>query len=214
MQIWLSNTQKRGTRLRQTQEDLLVAEIRLIEATSDFETLTLENAQMLQTIEHKKREKAELEKQKSDLGDEYNILARQVNAMTEELSDEESAILQRYSACETVDQLEEEIDSVANQLGMLGEGNLHTVRQYQDRIQQIQRVEEKLAALGAELETTKARIKDIRDQWEPRLDELVAQVSDGFAHNFTQIGCAGQVGVYKDENDFERWSIQIQVRFR
>lgn len=203
-----------GTHLRQTQEDLLVAEIRLIEATSDLETLIQDNAQRLQTIEDKKREIAELEKNKSKFGKQYNVLARRVNAMTEELSEEETEIFQRYSACETMDPLNEEVDRVSTQLGMLGEGNLNTVRQYQDRIQQIQKVEEKLAALATELETTKARIKEIRDQWEPELDELVAQVSEGFAHNFSQIGCAGQVGVYKDENDFERWSIQIQVRFR
>ena len=30
--------------------------------------------------------------------------------------------------------------------------------------------------------------------WEPELDKLVKEISNAFAYNFEQIGCAGEVG--------------------
>ena len=57
-------------------------------------------------------------------------------------------------------------------------------------------------------------IDRIRAKWEPELDQLVALISDAFFHNFAQIGCAGQVGVHKDDEDFGQWAIRIEVKFR
>ena len=51
-------------------------------------------------------------------------------------------------------------------------------------------------------------------QWEPQLDELIAKISEAFADNFSKIQCAGEVVVYKDEEDFDQWAIQIKVKFR
>jgi len=56
-------------------------------------------------------------------------------------------------------------------------------------------------------------ITEIKDQWEPELDALVAQISEAFGENFAKIQCAGEVGVHKDD-DFEQWAIQIRVKFR
>ena len=44
-------------------------------------------------------------------------------------------------------------------------------------------------------------------------DALVGEISEAFAENFSKIQCAGEVGIYKDE-DFEHWAIQIKVKFR
>ena len=57
------------------------------------------------------------------------------------------------------------------------------------------------------------KIKEIRDVWEPKLDQLISEINDAFSYNFQQINCAGEVGVNKDV-DFDKWAIEIKVRFR
>ena len=84
---------------------------------------------------------------------------------------------------------------------------------FQDYTEQFKAAQEKLDNNTQQLEATRESIREIREQWEPELDAIVSKISDGFSHNFQKIKCAGQVGVYKDE-DFEKWAIQIQVRFR
>ena len=64
-----------------------------------------------------------------------------------------------------------------------------------------------------DLQKMEAKITRIRDQWEPRLDELIGKINDAFSYNFAQISCAGEVGVNKDE-DFDKWAIEIKVKFR
>ena len=66
---------------------------------------------------------------------------------------------------------------------------------------------------AAALKSLDNEIKEVKEQWEPQLDELISHISDAFADNFSKIQCAGEVGVHKDE-DFELWAIQIKVKFR
>ena len=54
----------------------------------------------------------------------------------------------------------------------------------------------------------------MRGRWEPELDGVIARISEAFADNFARIHCAGEVGIYKDPDDFERWAVQIKVKFR
>jgi chromosome segregation ATPase len=96
----------------------------------------------------------------------------------------------------------------------MAEGNPGAIKAYEKREEEIVRTREKLEQCTAKLEDTKQKIVEIREQWEPELDTLIRKISDAFAHNFKQIGCAGEVEVYKDEEDFDNWSIQISVRFR
>jgi chromosome segregation ATPase len=109
--------------------------------------------------------------------------------------------------------LENEISATNSRLEMMADGNPQAIKAYENREREIQKVEESLANAAGKLENTRTRITDIREQWEPELDSIVSAISDGFAHNFNRIGCAGQVSVKKDE-DFDKWSIQIEVSFR
>jgi chromosome segregation ATPase len=134
------------------------------------------------------------------------------NAIIGLLSPEENDAIQEYTEY-TIDELSNEISAIDTRLSMMAEGNPNAIKAYEKREQDIKTAQEKLENRAYDLEATRAKITEIREQWEPELDKLVSKISDGFSHNFDMIGCAGQVGVYKDE-DFEKWSIQIQVRFR
>jgi len=148
------------------------------------------------------------------LREEYKRMLGQVQLSIEELSQAEKDMVGEYSALPDLAALQQEIETVAARLEMMVEGNPGLIRAFEKRKDDILKTQEKLGEHAANLEDAKEKIVEIRQQWEPQLDALISKISDAFAHNFEQIGCAGEVSVYKDEEDFDRWSIQISVRFR
>jgi chromosome segregation ATPase len=141
-------------------------------------------------------------------------MVNQAQRSLEDLSPEEKEMVIEYRALGSLDALEQEVQAVAARLDLMVEGNPGLIRTFEKRKDEIAKTEEKVNEHTANLESAKSKIVEIREQWEPELDALISKISDAFAHNFEQIGCAGEVSVYKDEEDFDRWSIQISVRFR
>jgi chromosome segregation ATPase len=131
-----------------------------------------------------------------------------------DLTPEEQAIVQEFKDLETIALLEDEIQSVSARLDMMSGGDGSVVKTYENREIQIQKTKDSLEKHVAALEEAQAKINEIKGPFVEQLDELIGKISNAFAHNFAQIGCAGEVSVYKDEDDFNAWSIQISVRFR
>ncbi|KAF3077840.1 Structural maintenance of chromosomes protein 5 [Orbilia oligospora] len=72
-------------------------------------------------------------------------------------------------------------------------------------------------AKKADLDKHQLKIKRVRNRWEPRIDQLVENISEAFSRSFEFIGCAGSVRIRKegkDGCDFENWAIEILVKFR
>lgn len=195
-------------------ESLLEAEIRLIEAKSEFHALHNENREILQKQQRKQAEIDQLHQQNETLRNEYKRMLRVTQNDLDSLSLEEKEMVQEYRNLPNLEALEQEVAAVAARLEMMAPGNSGVLKQYQKRAEDIEKTREKLEDHMVNLEDTRMKITEIREQWEPELDALMAKISDAFAHNFQQIGCAGEVRVYKDEEDFDNWSIQISVRFR
>jgi chromosome segregation ATPase len=202
------------TQLRTFLESLVEAELRLIEARSELNALKIENREILEKLQRKETEVQQLDQRRRTMNMEYNQLLRVVQQDVDSLADDERAIMEEYRELPSLEALEQEVEAVAARLEMMAEGNPGAIRAYEKREEEIEKTREKLQQHSTTLEETKERINDIRQQWEPELDALIAKISDAFAHNFEQIGCAGQVAVYKDEEDFDNWSVQISVRFR
>jgi structural maintenance of chromosomes protein 5 len=189
------------------------ASVRLIEADSELATLKEEHEHILTQLGEQKQAVQTLSAKLRAVTREHNDLCARHQAVLNSLTEEEREIIEEYQHLQTIQELTTEIETTQNHLGLLGEGNPHAIHAYQKREQDIETTEAKLAKLAEDLQTTHQKIEDIKSRWEPELEALVEKISEGFSHNFQQIGCAGQVGIYKDE-DFENWSIQIQVRFR
>lgn len=119
-----------------------------------------------------------------------------------------------FKDLESIALLEDEIQSVSARLDMMSGGDGSVVKTYENREMLIQKTKDHLEKLVAALAEAQAEIDAIKAPFVHQLDALIAKISDAFAHNFAQIGCAGEVSVYKDEDDFNAWSIQISVRFR
>lgn len=133
-----------------------------------------------------------------------------INACTPE----EKELVVSFKDLPSVADLEDEIQSVNARLEMMSGGSAQAVRTFENREEQIRKTKDSLEKHIADLEIAQTTIKEIRDPFETELDELITRISEAFAHNFEQIGCAGEVTVYKDDDDFNAWAIQISVRFR
>jgi chromosome segregation ATPase len=190
------------------------AEIRFIEAKSELNSLIEENSAMLQKQRANAAAIDEMEKRDRALRKVYEEKRTELQQDIQTLTEQERDIVMEYRELPSLDALDEEIQAVNASLGLMTEGNPGAIKAYEKREEDMARTREKLEQYTSSLEETKEQIIEIRQQWEPKLDALIRKISDAFAHNFSKIGCAGEVEVYKDEEDFDNWSIQISVRFR
>lgn len=184
-----------------------------MEAVSEVKGFETENASILRNIEQKQAEINHLEQQRKEKTAQHGGLLKTAQRLIRDLTESEKEMVKEFSELPSLEALENEITAVHARLELMAEGNPDAIRAFENREQRIHAVQESLEKVGEQLGETQERIKEIRGRWEPELDHLVSKISEEFSNNFQQIGCAGQVGVGKDE-DFENWSIQIQVRFR
>ena len=124
----------------------------------------------------------------------------------------------------TVDALEGQLEEEENSLRINNQQNaVGVLEAYERRAQEIQDIETRMAERQTQIDEKAAQIAKYRSLWEPRLNNLIARVSEAFGNAFRSIGCVGEVLLSKsadpDRNDqptddFEMWSIRIMVKFR
>ena len=200
--------------LRLAHNSLLEAEIALVEATSDHSTLDERNSAVNQELREKREQLDNFDRECSDA---RSIAERMFKKVTEILKrDDEQAIrefLQTLPPEQTMEELESEVESEKARLELMHEGNGNTIREFEQRKKRIDALASRLSETKDALADLDRGIDTLRSQWEPELDRLVQKISDSFSYNMEQISCAGEVGIWKDE-DFEQWTIQIRVKFR
>ncbi|OCL06970.1 P-loop containing nucleoside triphosphate hydrolase protein [Glonium stellatum] len=199
--------------LRKVHTDLLEAEVRLIEASSEADVLAEENSRVQAMLSQCRREVHEIEQEYARLHNDAKALLDESRRIFQTRTEEEEAIHTELGGNLTITELNSEIESVTTRLDLMSDGNPNAIREFEKRARDIEAMQKKLDELNGNLVHVQEEIDLVRAQWEPQLDVLVSQISDGFSKNFEKIGCAGQVSVHKDE-DFDQWAIQIQVRFR
>lgn len=190
------------------------AEIMLIEASSDVGILVQRNSSVKELLQNKQREVDEINREKlAAAADAQRLLQDCRNLMT--TADEiTAAFFQTLPEGQSSEELEVEIESERARLELMHEGNGGVIREFEQRQKQIDSLKAKLEEINHSLGEFDEKIKELRDKWEPELDQLVGKISDSFSFNMQQISCAGEVAVFKDEDDFDQWAIQIRVKFR
>ena len=186
----------------------------LIEAKSDVEVLTERNSAVKHELETKSREVDELGKAHEHANGEVKKLVDGVKKVLANVDEATKEFLGRRSKDETLEELDIEIESENARLELMHEGNGGVIREFEQRQKKIDGLRARLEEVQNALTEVDTAIKDAREQWEPKLDKLIKRISESFAYNMKQISCAGEVGVYKDEEDFDQWAIQIRVKFR
>ncbi|KAI9817554.1 MAG: Structural maintenance of chromosomes protein 5 [Pycnora praestabilis] len=201
--------------LRIAHFDLLHVESIQIEATSELETLTERNRAVKDMLEAKRREADEIARETDSISKVAKRLLEECKEVLagNENKDEQRTFFDTLPENQTPEDLEIEIESEKARLELVHEGNPRAIQEFEERQKKIDRLMERVGEVEQKLADLEHGITEVREKWEPELDKLVKNISDAFSHSFSKIGCAGQVGVHKDE-DFDQWSIQIQVKFR
>ena len=202
--------------LRIAHGELHEAEVMLIEARSDVETLIERNSTVKQHLDSKQSEVDDLSKAHETVYAEVRKLLAACERLFDPSNDDErmKEFMRALPRDQTPEELAAEIDSEYARLELMHEGNDGVIREYEQRQKKIDGLKSRLEDVQSALEELDGKIKDAREQWEPQLDKLVKRISESFAYNMKQINCAGEVSVYKDEQDFDQWAIQILVKFR
>ncbi|TVY83050.1 Structural maintenance of chromosomes protein [Lachnellula suecica] len=202
------------SQIRTCHEELLEAEIRLIEAKSDHASLNDRNAGIGQRLAEEEQNVATAEQESARVRE---IAARALEVCKEIQGDPANADyvarFQKVDENETVERLESEIAAEEAKLEFIHANNPNAIRDFEKRQVDIDKLKEKISDAEERLESIGGKITTIRGKWEPALDSLISEISDAFSYNFEQIGCAGEVSIHKDE-DFDLWAIQIKVKFR
>jgi chromosome segregation ATPase len=189
------------------------AEIRRIEANSELDGYKADNHEIELSLAGKEAEVRDWAMRHTAKRAEHKHQHTIAKGLLRNTSTVEKEEIKRWSELPTLQDLDDKITEITARLNLMAEGNPDAIKAYEKREQEIQAHGLKLQGIVERLETIYADITFIREQWEPQLDALVAKISDGFSNNFEKIGCAGQVCVYKDD-EFEKWAIQVMVRFR
>ncbi len=186
----------------------------LIEASSDLAILMERNSAVKNTLQAKRKEVDELTREAEAASAEARRL---LDVCKELMANADAALTAFFSKLpegQSIEQLELEIESEQARLELMHEGNGGVIREYEQRQKRIDLLKAKLEEINHGLGELGGQIKEKRDRWEPELDNLVAKISNSFSFNMKQISCAGEVGIFKDEDDFDQWAIQIRVKFR
>lgn len=187
-------------------------EIMAIEAKSDVEQLEAQHKDEQQALAARQQELDQATQLTAELLERGKRLQDHCKELSAALTEQESDFLETVSTW-LPPQLDTEIQATQAELESIHGGNENIIREFEHRAKKIEEKRASLQGLESSLAKLADKIRDVRSEWEPRLDQLVAEISDAFAENFSQIQCAGEVGIDKHE-DFEQWKIQIKVKFR
>ncbi|KAL9099330.1 MAG: hypothetical protein Q9163_005158 [Psora crenata] len=199
--------------LRVAHNSLYEAQIMSIEAASDLSILAERNRSVRDLLASKEKEVKEVVRDIETLNaiaskflEEVQDIMRRIDGTTQEF-------FKSLPAEQTLEEFDSEIASEKARLELMHEGNGNTIREFELRKRKIEKLTTNLSEMRAGLADLDTGIDALRNKWEPELDRLVKNISDSFSFNMEQISCAGEVGIWKDE-DFDQWAIQIRVKFR
>jgi chromosome segregation ATPase len=181
-----------------------------MEADSEVGILKAKNSEITQQLEDGKRS---LQQIAAELDEQRNIAAEARTEALEILTEENTEELREKAEGKTVEDIDQAVQVEKAKLEVIHANNPAALEEYERYAARIERERANQARHEAKMAELNEQIHSIKSQWEPRLDQLVSQINDAFSYNFEQISCAGEVGVHKDD-DFEKWAIEIRVKFR
>ena len=199
--------------LRERYAQLLEMQVMSIEATSDHEVLNARDQDVRERLKAKEEENKEASDTHQTMREEATKFLDVCKAVLETFGAEQRAFVTALGAGMTLEVLANDIQAEKARLELMHEGNGSIIRDFEQRAKKIEAATSKLDEYKAAKTELDQVVSARQLEWEPKLDELVGQISEAFSFNMQQINCAGEVGVWKDE-DFDLWAIQIKVKFR
>lgn len=195
--------------MRTVHKAWLEASVRLIEASSDVHGLQRRASAIVQQrdAEEKKLEEA------AAAHSRYHKAASELRTEIGELRARFGDEFTRIAGDRTPEEVRHQLAADEEQLGMISAVQPGTLERYEEVVAAIAKLERQMEKSREKMGEVTGDIEELRARWEPKVDELVAKVTEAFSYNFEKIGCAGEVRLHKDE-DFEKWALHVMVSYR
>ncbi|RDW92462.1 hypothetical protein BP5796_01856 [Coleophoma crateriformis] len=202
------------SKIRDHHESVLEAEVMFIEAHSDFEVLKEKNRENMERLGREKEVTKQAHEESMIQKEKATKLLKLVENMMRDANEQgTSDYYSEMANTKTVEDVQNELAAEEAKLQLTHVGNPNAIQDFERRQETLEKLSTDVAATDHQLNRIDRKITTIREQWEPGLDSVVAEISEAFSYNFERIGCQGEVGVLKDE-DFNNWAIEIKVKFR
>lgn len=207
----LRHAEKLST-LRDTCYGVIDAQVRQVEAKSDFEGLKAKNAHMADILVTKQDNLRQLQEGMRVQKIEGEQALEAAQNVAEEGS-ERSEMLHGLAHNKTLEGLDNEAAAEKAKLDLTRVVDASVLDAFRKRGREMEQLKAAMSTHEQRHGDMSGQIAEVRGKWEPQLDELIGRINDAFSYNFEQINCAGEVSVHKDD-DFDKWAIEIRVKFR
>ncbi|CCX07769.1 Similar to Structural maintenance of chromosomes protein 5; acc. no. O13710 [Pyronema omphalodes CBS 100304] len=191
-----------------------ILKARFLEASSDEKHLQARNEHIIQSIDQLQKTVKIARDEFADLKDKASKYKDLMVKALDDATEAEREEIQNLPKDKTVEDVDEELDTANAHLDLFHDRNPNALKQYDERKASIQQLEAKIEALQDELAERDAAIDEVQKKWEPELDKLVHKISTAFSKSFKIIGCAGEVKLAKSDEGYDKWGIEILVKFR
>eukprot|EP01129_Flabellula_baltica_P003603 TRINITY_DN13357_c0_g1_i1.p1 TRINITY_DN13357_c0_g1~~TRINITY_DN13357_c0_g1_i1.p1 ORF type:complete len:1058 (+),score=274.98 TRINITY_DN13357_c0_g1_i1:334-3507(+) len=129
----------------------------------------------------------------------------------------DSETFKKYAGLERV-QIEVALEKYETKISAIHLRDDGVVAQYEAREKEIADLREKYKEAEGAFVNKQNHMKQLREKWEPQLQELVERINEKFSLAFSEIGCEGVVELNKnsegEEDDVENWGMEIKVKYR
>ncbi|SPO00005.1 related to structural maintenance of chromosome protein (SMC) [Cephalotrichum gorgonifer] len=200
---------KHLTTIREAQGAWLEAAVRLVEANSDVHGLEQRASTIIKQCELERVKAQAAMAASQEYHAEATRLRTEIAALRAEHGDEFTELARERTPVD----VQNEIAAEEERLGMISAVPQNTLAKYDQTVAAIAKLEKQVEKTRGKIEAVTSEIEELRRKWEPKVDGLVAKVTEAFSYNFEQIGCAGEVRLHKDE-DFDKWALHVMVSYR
>jgi chromosome segregation ATPase len=114
---------------------------------------------------------------------------------------------------ETLDELDVRIDNNRLRINAISH-NPAIMEKYNQRREEIERLEGVLENHGQVLNEKQERIAHLKVEWMPQIEKIVKDIDSNFAQFFSEIGCVGNVRLASEGDNFDKYGINIWVSYR
>ncbi|KAI8465259.1 MAG: hypothetical protein J3K34DRAFT_92112 [Monoraphidium minutum] len=128
-------------------------------------------------------------------------LTDEISARLEQLPDDMAVLAEKRSELE------------AKVAGIMC-NNPRALEEFRERSAKISELRADVGGDEGALAALTSEIEDIKSTWLPELERVVARINTAFGAAFQEIGCAGEVHLNHAEGDYEKFAIEIMVKFR
>jgi chromosome segregation ATPase len=190
----------------------------------------LRRAQVKRQHEDAVREERKYREEREDVVRRVRRLDAEVNEMKEKMraKKEEATQARRnfqekypdaaidellYSLPDDLQTIEDEIkDEKEKAANIYHDPNI--LRMYEERKNQIAEMTRELDSMNRKLSTIDEDMKRKQEEWETPLRACVERIGQTFSTYCKHIGISGEVALVEDKEDYDKWEIQIRVKFR